>query len=171
MFTARYGLGLVQVVAESECGASLHGYRMCSQAGCPLVNWDFGDSAVEGGYTLESASPEKQRGTRAMFTLTCNATFTVGGFSSWPNCHVVKCPLLLIQHIGNNSASLEAVPTKRNWRHALQYYSDSEETLHAIDRIKDMQWQHSFHNILPWMIQNIFTDHESWVVSSSALIF
>ena len=28
---------LVQVAAESECGASLHGHRKCSQAGCPLV--------------------------------------------------------------------------------------------------------------------------------------
>ena len=67
--------GLVQVAAESECGASLHGHRKCSQAGCPLVNCDFRESALEGGYTLESPSPEKQRGTRAMFTLTCNATF------------------------------------------------------------------------------------------------
>jgi len=104
--------------------------------------------------------------------VTCVTTLwflTVGVFSSWPNSHVVRCPLLLIQHIGNNSTSLKAVPTKRNWRHALQYYGDSEETLHATDRIKDMQWQHSFHNILAWMIQNIFTDHESWVVSTSAL--
>ena len=30
--------GLVQVAAESECGASLHGHRKRSQAGCPLVN-------------------------------------------------------------------------------------------------------------------------------------
>ena len=29
--------GLVQVAAESECGASLHGHRKCSQVDCPLV--------------------------------------------------------------------------------------------------------------------------------------
>ena len=68
--------GLVQAAAESECGVSLHGHRKCSQAGCLLVNCDFGESALEGGYTFESPSPEKQRGTRAMFTLTCNANFT-----------------------------------------------------------------------------------------------
>jgi hypothetical protein len=43
--------GLVQVAAESESGASLHGNRKCSQAGCPLVNSDLGESALEGGYT------------------------------------------------------------------------------------------------------------------------
>jgi hypothetical protein len=64
--------GLVQVPAESEFGASLHGHRKCSQAGCLLVNRDLGEWALEGGYTCESASPEKQRGTRAIFTLTCN---------------------------------------------------------------------------------------------------
>jgi len=68
--------GLVQVAAESECGASLHGHRKCSHAGCPLVNCELRESALEGGYTLESPSPEKERGTRAMFTLTCNATFS-----------------------------------------------------------------------------------------------
>jgi len=35
--------GLVQVAAESECGASLHGHRKCSQAGCPLINGDLGE--------------------------------------------------------------------------------------------------------------------------------
>ena len=30
-------LGLVQVAAESECDANLHGHRKCSQSGCPLV--------------------------------------------------------------------------------------------------------------------------------------
>jgi hypothetical protein len=64
--------GLVQVVAESECGASLHGHRKCSQTGCLLVNRDLGESALEGGYTYETTSPETQRGTRAIFTLTCN---------------------------------------------------------------------------------------------------
>jgi hypothetical protein len=44
-------LGLVQVAAESECGASLHGHRKCSQAGRPLVNRDIGELALEGGYT------------------------------------------------------------------------------------------------------------------------
>jgi hypothetical protein len=43
--------GQVQVVAESEYGASLHGHRKCSQAGCPLVNRDLCESAFEGGYT------------------------------------------------------------------------------------------------------------------------
>jgi hypothetical protein len=66
--------GLVQVAAESECGASLHGHRKCSQAGCPLGH--LGESALEGGYKLKGASPEKQRGTRAMFTLTCNPALT-----------------------------------------------------------------------------------------------
>ena len=42
--------GLVQVATVSECGASLHGHRKCSQAGCPLVNGDLGESALEGGY-------------------------------------------------------------------------------------------------------------------------
>ena len=69
--------GLVQVAAESECGASLHGHRKCSQAGCPLVYRDLGESTLEGGYTCEIASPEKQRGTRATFTLTCNPAFTM----------------------------------------------------------------------------------------------
>jgi len=64
--------GLVQVAAESECGASLHGHRKCSQAGCPLVNGDLAESALERDYTYESASPETQRGTCATFTLTCN---------------------------------------------------------------------------------------------------
>jgi len=59
--------GLVQVAAESECGASLHGHRKCSQAGCPLVNCDLGELALEGGYTYESTSPETQ-----IFTPTCN---------------------------------------------------------------------------------------------------
>jgi len=77
--------GLVQVAAESECGASLHGHRKCSQAACPLVNCDLRESALEGGYTLESPSPEKQRGTRAMFTLTCNGTLTVKKFEAGPN--------------------------------------------------------------------------------------
>ena len=74
--------GLVEVAAESECGASLHGHRKCSQAGCPLVNCDLRESALEGGYTLESASPEKQRGTHVMFTLTCNPTFTLAQFKT-----------------------------------------------------------------------------------------
>jgi len=65
--------GLVQVAAESECGASLHEHRKCSQA--LLVNGSPGESALEGGYTYESASPQKQRGTRAIFTLTCNPAF------------------------------------------------------------------------------------------------
>jgi hypothetical protein len=52
---------LVQVAAESECGASLHGHRKCSQAGCPLVNCYLRESALEDGYTLESPFPEKQR--------------------------------------------------------------------------------------------------------------
>ena len=69
--------GLVQVAAESECGASLHGHRKCSQAGCPLVYRDLGESTLEGGYTCEIASPEKQRGTRAMFTLTCIPTLRI----------------------------------------------------------------------------------------------
>jgi hypothetical protein len=69
--------GLVHVAAESKCGTILHGHRKCSQAGCPLVNCDPGESALEGGYTLESMSPEKQRGTCAIFTLTCNPTFTL----------------------------------------------------------------------------------------------
>ena len=43
--------GLVQVMAESEYGASLHGHRKFSQAGCALVNGDLGESAPEGGYT------------------------------------------------------------------------------------------------------------------------
>ena len=43
--------GLVQVAAESECGASLHVHRKCSQAGCPLVNGDLDEMALEGGYT------------------------------------------------------------------------------------------------------------------------
>jgi len=43
--------GLVQVAAESKCGASLHGRGKCFQAGCPLVNGDLGESALEGGYT------------------------------------------------------------------------------------------------------------------------
>jgi hypothetical protein len=43
--------GLVQVAAESECGASSHGHRKCSQAGSPLVYRDLGESALEGGYT------------------------------------------------------------------------------------------------------------------------
>jgi len=43
--------GVVQVAAESDCGASLHGHRKCSQAGCPLVNGDLGESALEGAYT------------------------------------------------------------------------------------------------------------------------
>jgi hypothetical protein len=64
--------GLVLVAAESECGASLHGHRKCSQACSPLVNRDLGESALEGVYTWQSTSPEKQRGTRAMFTLMCN---------------------------------------------------------------------------------------------------
>lgn len=64
--------GLVQVAAVSECGASLHGHRKCSQTGSPLVNCDLGESALEGGYTWASTSPEKQRGTRVMFSLTCN---------------------------------------------------------------------------------------------------
>ena len=42
--------GLAQGTAESECGASLHGHRKCSQAGCPLVNGDLGEMALEGGY-------------------------------------------------------------------------------------------------------------------------
>jgi hypothetical protein len=42
---------LVELAAESESGASLHGNRKCSQAGCPLVSSDLGESAVEGGYT------------------------------------------------------------------------------------------------------------------------
>jgi hypothetical protein len=55
--------GLVQVAAESECGASLHGHRKCSEAGSPLVNCDLGESVLEGGYMWQSASLEKQRGT------------------------------------------------------------------------------------------------------------
>ena len=43
--------GLVQVAAESKCGASLHGHRKCLQVGCPLVNGDVGEAALEGGYT------------------------------------------------------------------------------------------------------------------------
>ena len=43
--------GLVQVAAESECGASLHRHRKCCQAGCPLVNGDLGESALEGSHT------------------------------------------------------------------------------------------------------------------------
>jgi len=70
--------GVVQVAAESECGASLHGYMKCSQAGCPLVNGHLGESALEGGYTQQSASPHKQRGTRAIFTLTCNPALMLG---------------------------------------------------------------------------------------------
>jgi len=42
---------LVQVVAESDCGASLLGHSKCSQSGCPLVNGDLDESALEGGYT------------------------------------------------------------------------------------------------------------------------
>ena len=42
--------GLVQVAAESECGASLRGHRKCSQAGCPLVNGRLVGMALEGGY-------------------------------------------------------------------------------------------------------------------------
>jgi hypothetical protein len=66
--------GLVQVPAESKCGASLHRQRKCSQAGCLLVNGDLGESALEGGYMWESASPEKQGGTCTIFTLMCNPT-------------------------------------------------------------------------------------------------
>jgi hypothetical protein len=56
----------------------------CSQAGCPLVYRDAGESAFEGGYMWESASPETQLGTRAMFTLTCNPAF-------WPEtCRSVQ---------------------------------------------------------------------------------
>ena len=43
--------GLVQVAAESKCGVSLRGHWKCSQAGCPLVNGNLGESAHEGGYT------------------------------------------------------------------------------------------------------------------------
>ena len=43
--------GLGQVAAESECGASLHGHKKCSQAGCLPVNRDLGESALEGSYT------------------------------------------------------------------------------------------------------------------------
>jgi len=43
--------GLVQVAAESECGASLHGHKKCFQTGCPLVNRGLGESALEGDYT------------------------------------------------------------------------------------------------------------------------
>ena len=50
--------------------------RALKLACCPLVNCDLGESAVEVGYKLESASPEKQRGTHAMFTLTCNPALT-----------------------------------------------------------------------------------------------
>ena len=32
------------------CGASLQGHRKCSQGGCPLVNGNLGESALE-GYT------------------------------------------------------------------------------------------------------------------------
>jgi len=74
--------GLVHVAAESECGTILHGHRKCSQAGCLLVNCDPGESALERGYMLESASPEKQRGTHVMFTLTCNPTFTLAQFKT-----------------------------------------------------------------------------------------
>jgi hypothetical protein len=42
-----------------------------------LVNRALVESALEGGYTEESASPEKQKGTRAMFTLTCNPAFRI----------------------------------------------------------------------------------------------
>jgi hypothetical protein len=73
--------GLVQVAAESEFGASLHGHRKCSQAGCPLVYHDLGESALKGDYTWESASPEKQRGTRTIFTLTCNPALRINAYS------------------------------------------------------------------------------------------
>jgi hypothetical protein len=71
--------------ARMACSAGRHiwphawssSHSKCSQAGCPLVNCDFRESALEGGYTLESPSTQKQRGTRAMFTLTCNATFSM----------------------------------------------------------------------------------------------
>jgi hypothetical protein len=68
--------GLVQVAAESKCGASLYGHRKCSQAGCLLVNCDLGVSALKGGYMLESTLPDKQRGTCMMFTLMCNPALT-----------------------------------------------------------------------------------------------
>jgi len=54
--------GLVQVAAESERGASLHGHRQCSQAGCPLFNGDNGGSALEGGlHVRERLSRETER--------------------------------------------------------------------------------------------------------------
>ena len=42
-----------------------------------VVYRDLGESTLEGGYTCEIASPEKQRGTHAMFTLTCNPALSV----------------------------------------------------------------------------------------------
>ena len=42
---------LVQVAAESVCGASLNAHRKCFEAGCAVVKGDLGESGLEGGYT------------------------------------------------------------------------------------------------------------------------
>jgi hypothetical protein len=61
--------GLVLVAAESECGASLHRHRKCSQAGSALVNCDLGESALEGVYTWqEHLSREAESDSRDVYS-------------------------------------------------------------------------------------------------------